>query len=156
MSAAMKGPMQRTGDMASASAVKPAMTVTMASMGTRGVSAWLLAIALAGCAPTMPRADERFGLEVRALLAAQALAPTPSQPSTPSQSSSSSSSSSQPMTPPQPSMPSSTLPETRALPPLDGTAARAALAAYQRQAATPAPAAGGNGKLGAAIAGSAR
>lgn len=94
---------------------------------------WLLAGLLAGCAPTMPRAHARFGHEVRALLAAQALprAKSPTQ-----------------------SEAGAGEAEARMLPALDGTAARAALTAYHRQAATvrPGSANGGIGG-GAGIAG---
>jgi hypothetical protein len=92
--------------------------------------AGLLVGLLAGCAPRMPRADARFGQEVRALLAAQAL-PGTEQIEQPGQSG-------------QPEA------GARMLPALDGTAARAALTAYQRHAATARPGSGNGGIAGGA------
>lgn len=86
--------------------------------------ACLLVGLLAGCAPTMPRADARFGHEVRALLAAQAL-PSAEPPTQPEAGASGAG--------------------ARMLPALDGTAARAALAAYYRHAATARPGSGNGG-----------
>ncbi|MBK4733660.1 hypothetical protein [Noviherbaspirillum pedocola] len=89
--------------------------------------AWLLVGLLAGCAPTMPRTDARFGHEVRALLAAQALPGTE---------------------PPTQAEDGTNKDAARILPALDGTAARAALTAYQRHAVTARPG-GGNGGISA-------
>ena len=86
--------------------------------------ALLLVGLLAGCAPTMPRTDARFGHEVRALLAAQAL------PST---------------EPPTQAEGGANGAAARMLPALDGTSARAALTAYQRHAATARPGGGSGG-----------